>query len=633
MFKLSVPIYNRTVTPENRKIFLQQLRDCGAERIFLIPLFNVNEGTVTDYDSLRENVAFFKSEGFETGLWVGHTVGHGGLVGDDSKEKTSAITPLRNLAGEDIPDTRCPFDKGMQASVARLMEKFATTGASILLIDDDFRLSQHGKEFCCVCDLHMARICEILGEQITREELRARAFVGGPNRYRDAFIKAQGESLTELARVMREAVDRIDPKIGLALCHAHSPVDIDGADPLTITEIFKGQHAPLLRLHGAPYWSAINTEKHLPTTLEKARMFAAFATGRGVETMAECDTYPRPRLRTPASYMELHDAVMRADNTVDGTLKYMFDYVSGPLYESGYVKAHCRDLPLLRGLEQLFAAGKQTGVGILLEQHLLPVSDCDLVPARDTSPDPTAGMLLALNSIPTTYVERGICRAVFGNNAKFLHGDLSGGLMLDAAAALLLTEQGADVGLGNATRTALRAFAPIYMHNASDRALITKAACRILDAAPAPDAEVLLWVTEGEGKRRLPLLYRYENAKGERLLVWMHVGESVMHNSGLIQGYFVQEALNDGIEWISHRALPVKCLENPDLYLLCRESEDTLTVGLFNCFPDPIDAPTLTLGGTYTHAEFLGTGGKLDANTLTLAPLPAFSFCAVKLKR
>ena len=632
MFKLSVPIYNRTVIADTREVFLRQLRDAGAERIFLIPLFNVNDGTVTDYESVCENVAYFQSEGFEVGLWVGHTIGHGGLVGDDAAEQASRITPLRNLAGEDIPDTRCPFDKNMQASVATLMEKFATTGATILLIDDDFRLSQHGKEFCCVCELHMARICEILGEQITREELRARAFVGGPNRYRDAFIAAQRDSLLELARVMRAAVDRVDKKIGLALCHAHALLDIDGAEPLEITEIFRGEHTPLLRLHGAPYWSAINTEKPLVTTLEKSRMFSALSKKDGVETMTECDTYPRPRHRTPASYMELHDAAMRADHMADGTLKYMFDYVSGPLYETGYVKAHCRDLPLLRGLEKLFESGRQVGVRVCVSKHLLKDSDCDLVSPRDTSPDPTAGILLALNSIPTTYTEKGLCRAVFGNNVRELAGDLSGGLLLDAAAALLLTEQGHDVGLAPAAgRELLRSVAPAYIHSKTERALITKSDCRLLDAPVADGAEVLLWVALGE--RLAPLLYRYENSKGERFLVFLHVGESVKYNSGIIRGYLQQAALHEGLAWLCGAALPVTCTGNPELYVMCREGEDHLTVGLFNCFADPIDAPTLTLQNAYTGAEFLGTGGKLSGNTLTLDPLPAFSFSAVKLKK
>lgn len=629
MYKLSVPIYNRTVTPAMRETVLRQVKEAKVDRIFLIPLISVSDGSVPDYDSLCENIAFFQNEGYEVGIWVGHTIGHGSPLGDVAGEEDTGITPLRNFAGRDIPDTRCPFDKKMQAGIAVLMENLARSGASIILIDDDFRISQHGSHFCCVCDLHMARISELLGEEISREELCTRIFAGGPNRYRDAYLQAEGEALLELARVMREAVDKVDTKVGISLCSAHAQWDIDGADPLMITEIFQGDRAPLLRTHGAPYWVGGNT---FSDVLEQSRMFVSFADEYGIETMTECDTYPRPRYRTPASFMELHDALMRADRVADGALKYMFDYVSDPHYETGYLRAHCRDLPLLERLETLFEDGRQTGVRICLAPHLLKDSDCDLVAAHDKSPYPSAGVLLASNSIPTTYTEEGICRAVFGNNVRELGNDLSGGLILDAAAAILLTESGADVGLGvRASRKDLREAEPTYLHTKEDSALITSTHCKLLDATVNPNAEILLWV-EVDG-RRVPLLYRYCNQRGERFLVFMYVGGSEQHNSGLIQGYYVQKALTEGIEWLTGKHLPIWCEGNPELYILCREGEDFLTVGLFNCFADPIDMPLLTTEKAYTSIECVGCSGTVEGNTVTLSSIPAFSFAAFKVKK
>jgi hypothetical protein len=55
--------------------------------------------------------------------------------------------------------------------------------------------------------------------------------------------------------------------------------------------------------------------------------------------------------------MELLDAVLRADNTTHGALKYMYDYVSPLGYEPGYLKAHEQDLPVLEKIEQAFAKG------------------------------------------------------------------------------------------------------------------------------------------------------------------------------------------------------------------------------------------------------------------------------------
>ena len=61
-----------------------------------------------------------------------------------------------------------------------------------------------------VCPLHLARISELLGgEEITREILMEKAFTGGKNRYRDAWLQACGESLRILAKKLRAAVDSL----------------------------------------------------------------------------------------------------------------------------------------------------------------------------------------------------------------------------------------------------------------------------------------------------------------------------------------------------------------------------------------------------------------------------------------
>ena len=113
----------------------------------------------------------------------------------------------------------------------------------------------------------------------------------------------------------------------------------------------------------------------------------------------------------------------------------------------------------------------------------------------------------------------------------------------------------------------------------------------------------------------------------------MHSSETVDGYSGMIQGYYVQKTLTEGIEWLIDRPLPIICEKNPGLYLLCREGEDFLTVGLFNCFADPIDAPTLTAERAYSSLACVGCTGTVEGNTVTLSPLPPFSFAAVKLKK
>ena len=87
--------------------------------------------------------------------------------------------------------------------------------------------------------------------------------------------------------------------------------------------------------------------------------------------MDEGDCYPRPRDYTPASYVELHDAVMRVNGTSHGNLKYMFDYGASPEYETGYIYHHVHDLPALRQLEKIFSEGEQVGVRVQIDPDLI----------------------------------------------------------------------------------------------------------------------------------------------------------------------------------------------------------------------------------------------------------------------
>ncbi len=635
-YSLSVPVMNATVTRETREEYLRQFFACEVKRVFLVPNTDVGEGRVLDLDLLQENLAFFEAHGIEAAIWVGETVGHGGLTHDaPTGQAQPDFVPLVNFDGERRPGTVCPLDTGFQERLQSLFTKLASTGAKLILIDDDFRLSQHGKNaFCCLCPLHVEKINQRCGEVLTREELRDRIFHGKPNKYRDAYLQESGDSLRHLARLLRSAVDAVDPSVGLALCSCHCIWDSDGTDPIELTNLLKGNHPPVLRLHGAPYW-AVRNDKKLPAVFEIARMMAAFCRDTGFELMSECDAYPRPRYHVPASLVELQDALIRADGAIGTSLKYMFDYTASPLYEKGYVERHVRDLPLLKETGERFATGEQIGVRIVIRPHLLKDSDCDLVTPQMLSPYPTAGVLMGYCSLPTTYTGRGICRAAFGQNVQDLaDGDLDGGLILDAAAAILLTERGVDVGLDPRVdlrgalipTTATRCLTP----DGKERALLLNGGGRLLTAQPRVGAELLLsCIADGTNR---PLCYRYENQQGQRFLVYLFEAMSLHKDSGLLQGYLVQQATTRGVEWISRRPLPVKCMGHPQLYLLCKEREAEMTVGLFNCHADSIYAPTLTLDREYASVECLRGEGRLEGTTLTLPELPAYSWTVATLR-
>ena len=634
MYRISVPLINRTVTPDTREDYLKEFRRAEVERVFLVPSTDMEKGCIYDFEALCDNLRWFAERGVDAAIWVGESLGHGGLLHDVAKKpQGQTVTTIVNLAGKAIGNTRCPLDPLFRENMARILRKLATSGAKTILIDDDFRLSQRTDEFCCFCDLHLARIEQNYGKPVTREELRAHIIHGKPNAMRDAFLQAQGDSLREFAREIRAAVDEVAPSVCVALCASHSVDDIDGTSAAELTKILAGSQPPQMRIHGAPYWE-VHWPKPLPAVFEYVRCFSRMAKAEGVDLlMAEGDCYPRPRFNTPSSHLELFDALNRADGTCGGILKYMMDYNATPLYETGYVHRHIRNFSLMEEIETLFVGKRDCGVEVPLEPHQIENADLDISVLSDQYPYPSAASLLAMASIPTSCDGEGICRAIFGENVRYADADaLKKGALIDGVAAVILTQQGVDVGLNGAYR--FEEGRPSYgvSPDGKDRSWIVSKSVRFLDAPIHPDAEVVMYA-EDCGKLR-PLIYRYENQNGQRFLVYMTDPMAKLYNHEICKGYLMQNALKEGVEWIAGKPLPAVCLGNPSLYLLCKRNGDKMAVGLFNCFADSVLEPTVKLDGEYRKVRFVGCNGRLEGDTVYLdAPLPAFEFAAFEVEK
>ena len=95
MYRISLPLINRTVTPETREEYLRQFRRAEVERVFLVPSTDMVLGKIYQFESLVDNLAWFEKNGIEAAIWVGTSLGHGGLLHDvGSKREDGTITPL-----------------------------------------------------------------------------------------------------------------------------------------------------------------------------------------------------------------------------------------------------------------------------------------------------------------------------------------------------------------------------------------------------------------------------------------------------------------------------------------------------------------------------------------------------------
>lgn len=635
MYKISVPIMNASVTQETKNDYLLQMREAQVDRVFLVVCVGSFASDVIDpiFKEVEWKLRFFEENGLEAGVWLANCIGHdSGLALPDLHDSTACgYAPLVNLDGRALYGTRCPLDENFRRDFSSLVATVAKIGAKTIMLDDDFRFNLRGSSLLCACDAHVAEISKICGEPVDRELLKQKAFVGKGNPYRRAWVCAQGDSLRTLARDIRRAVDAVDPSVCVLLCGSHTMYDVDGAVPTEITKILAGENPPELRIHGAPYWH-IHWPKPLPAVFEFVRCFSRMAKADGVDRlMAEGDVYPRPRCNTPASHLELFDALNRADGVTGGILKYMVDYNATPNFETGYLKRHIRNLSIAKEMEELFAEKQDWGVETPMSAHLLEEADLDLGVMSDQYPYPLAASMLAMLSIPTVPMGEGICKAVFGETARWIDlNDLKKGAFLDGIAAMILTQRGVDVGLnGDASFVEMRPTFTVSADGRNSCCTISRSA-RILKTGLKEGAEISVWI-RADGVDS-PLIYRYENAVGQRFMVFLADPMAKLYNHELYKGYLMQNAVHDGLEWIAGTAMPVSCKGNPELYVLCRRSEHSMAVGLFNCFADSVIDPEIRLDHSYASVKFVGCSGRLEGNTVYLdAPISAYAYVAFEL--
>ena len=620
MYKLSVPIMASTVTAENRESYVTLCRKAGVERIFLA----VDSSDAAPISTpLSESVSYFQSQGFEVGTWT-DTIGHGFVLSHAEEEaQAPAFQPIVDITGSVRHHANCPLDPSFQKHIAKRIAGLAKTGATIVMLDDDFRMSQHGGELCCACELHLKRISEQLGEEITRNKIKPYILSGKPNPYRNAWISAQKDGLVELAKAIRKEVDEVAPHVTVCCCTAVAPWNVDGVDMVEISKILASKNPPILRLTGAPYWATKKRQFPLIATFEVARMLASFAEQKGVELMSEGDVYPRPRYTCPASYLELYDAVTRIDGGYDGILKYMFDYLAGPELELGYLEHHKENQPYIEKLVNMFGRGANAGVRIVTRPHTYQNADLDLGKVTDISPRPLDATMLGSCSIPTVYRGQGVCNSVFGENVRDMALDqLKNGTILDAVSAVILSERGIDVGLRSYSAMKEQCITSVCTNDAMYKSFVSDGEVRVLPAVLCENAEPLLFVFSPQKENTLA--YRYENKNGERFLVFLFDGDSIYSPtrvclSGLIKNYAIQRVLLETIPWVARQKLPAYAQGNPELYLMCQASKQSMSVALFNCFADSITNLKIHLDRPYQRIECLNCEAHLEGETVTLS--------------
>ena len=622
MYNVSVPITNRIVKRAGREKILASLKNLNAKRIFLAQdTYYVD--TVKREEELRnlkENCAYLKENGLEVGAW---TLSF-------SVTGNTHFTTMKTLDGFELKDC-CPLDEDFRRFVGGYIADIAKTGVDMIMFDDDYRYGFR-KGMNCACDKHLALITEKVGEELTPDTLRLKALSNGKNKYRDALLEVNGESLKAFAREMRAYVDSVNPDIRMGVCSCMSLWDNDGVDSVTITKLLAGNTKPFLRLIGAPYWAAEkNWGNRLQNIIELIRMERSWC-GDGIEIFSEGDTYPRPRHRTPASYLELYDTALRADGSLDGILKYALDYVSGPDYERGYVKAHTENMEVYAGIDDMFSGKEACGVRVYEAMNKLADMEIPEKVAGTCAVENAffsiAARMLSDNSVPSTYAGEGVCGIAFGENVKMVPQEaFKKGLILDVRAAQILMEQGIDTGIASIGK-------PVDVYEeyfvADDEYVAGRFSARVCKLADGAEVQSYIhYMDEKFDLIKAPGAFYYENKQGHRFMVFTF--EAYFNTEFMYRSYCRSKQLAEGIKWLSGKALPDYCFGNPDLYLMCKKEKNAMAVGLWNIFADGVNEAVVELDEEYADVRFLNCSGRLEGNKVVLEEIRPFAFAAFEV--
>ncbi len=595
MYKVSVPVMLDTL--KRRDTILAMLKAAKADRIFLAFERTFDEKNYAEQlRLLAEGIPFFRKNGFEVGVWIGETVGHWQHPPEDT-DGGRGLRLWMDTFGKTYNGNFCPADEYFLSFVEEWIADVAKLAPDVILLDDDFRMSMHTGQNGCLCDTHLELFCKAVGEQLTRKEIRQKVFCGKPGKYRDGWLKVQGDTLRNAAKRFRTALNKVDPSIRLGLCSVHCTWGMDGASATDLSMILAGDTKPLLRLIGAPYWSSFNPVT-VTEIIELQRQEKRWCGDFDGEIMIEGDTYPRPRVNCPAMRLELYDMATRAACHTDGILKYMLDYTSSPDYETGYITRHVRDLPQLDRIGQMFSGKRDAGIYVITPRNRVVLTD---------HPEPADGKIgwdcwnwlcdpaipfLTDSSLPLSFDSHDGLTAAFGMAADELTDrQMANGVILDIHAALRLKERGFDVGFSAAEPfgdPSSEYFIPY------DETVALPFGTTVYSVQPNNGAEVLSEFTVG-GKR-IPGVLRYVNANGQQFLVFpFECGRS-----SLTTTYCRQRQIADTARAFGH-PLPASVENCPELYLLVKQNEETVTVGLFNFFSDDILTPFVRLGFPFTQ--------------------------------
>ena len=188
----------------------------------------------------------------------------------------------------------CPLCAEWQRYIAGLYARYARLDASILWVEDDFRLHNHDPLVWggCFCAEHMRIYSEKAGKKLTREEFVAGVLrPGAPHPYRKIWLETARETMVSAARAIADAVREVNRTVRIGLMSSVPQIHAaEGRDwPLLLKTLSAGQ-PPVCRVH-LPAYQEMAPGAYL-TRFNLVSMLCAALLPEHTEIYPELENYP-----------------------------------------------------------------------------------------------------------------------------------------------------------------------------------------------------------------------------------------------------------------------------------------------------------------------------------------------------
>jgi len=494
----------------------------------------------------------------------------------------------------------CPLCPRLRDWAASAYGIYARLKPRVLFVDDDFRTAMQGTS--CFCDLHLQRIGQLAGREVTREEvveaIHDSHWPASP--LRNHYIEATTQGFCELAARLRDAVHTVSPDVRLGLMTAFWPLCAIGTDLTRVLNALCGDDLPLVRPQN-PAYSEVFLRDFPGSFINPDRLRATLPDA--IEYWPEIENYQYSLYAksAQATFMQMATMILQG---FDHLALNVFDMCGSPFGDTEPLIALLEQRrPYLNALHGLVSENQRPeGVQVFTHSNSLQVRRV----RDDIQDDLCRGYrladLLPNLGLPVTHHGPSPWVMLLGDDVLALSDAeldalLSRGALMDATAAdaLALRGQKERIGVSVGDPIPIDEMGFEEFVSAQFSPLLHGRCFPLRPMVHAGDWRRLIDLT-GKGYEAScirnyqslnvgPALLLTENDSGERFGVLAWSGRGSRH---LLENLMRPEQFRETFAWIARKRLPVTISEDtPYLWLIQnRNTHGDMILGIINLSTD-----------------------------------------------